>query len=317
MVLQTPPERRAKMITHLSSETEKTNENNKTLSIRCRNCKSQNHTKQGYRQTQNRGHIQKYLCLDCHKYFTPDLGFWRMRNSESNITMSVDMYLSNLSSRKMRNQLHRHMSTEISHVSILDWVRRYTLKVHNYIESLSYNLGEEYFADETFIARNKQQDRFWACVDWETRFITGIHYSLFGNPKEAIEFLKKAISKKMPKYIQTDGAHFYPSAFRRLFYSNKKNGLKVEHKIQNVRRTHVHNYKIETVFMKIKDRVDDFRGLKAVWSAPILLAGITLQHNWIEEHTTTRKVPCEPAGHKLHQPNRWLELINLSSISVE
>jgi len=54
----------------------------------------------------------------------------------------------------------------------------------------------------------------------------------------------------------------------------KKGFRKIEHrgKIQNVRKTKIHNYKIETVFMKIKDRVIDFRGLKALWSAPILMA---------------------------------------------
>jgi len=53
-----------------------------------------------------------------------------MRNKPEIITMSIDMYVSNLSSRKMRNQLKRHLNHKISHVSVLDWVRRYTLKVH-------------------------------------------------------------------------------------------------------------------------------------------------------------------------------------------
>ncbi|MBU0628918.1 MAG: hypothetical protein KKC75_07035 [Nanoarchaeota archaeon] len=66
--------------------------------------------------------------------------------------------------------------------------------------------------------------------------------------------------------------------------------------------------------MKIKDRVDDFRGLKALWSAPILMAGIVLQHNYIEAHTTTGVVPCELAGIKndLGQ-NRWLRLIKMAN----
>ena len=35
------------------------------------------------------------------------------------------MYLANLSSRKMRNQLKRHFKTKVSHITILDWVRKY------------------------------------------------------------------------------------------------------------------------------------------------------------------------------------------------
>lgn len=97
--------------------------------IKCVHCGSNEFTKQGFRKTENRGKIQKYKCCNCYRYFTNDDGFYRMRNNEKIITMSIDMYLSNLSSRKMRNQLKRHLETKISHVSILDWVRKYVLKV--------------------------------------------------------------------------------------------------------------------------------------------------------------------------------------------
>ena len=241
-----------------------------------------------------------------------------MKNSEKVVTMSIDMYLSNLSSRKMRNQLSRHLAENISHVSVLDWVRKYVLKVNKYVNSLGYNLGKGFYADETMINCRGDLHRFWACVDWDTRLITGVHYSVAGNTKEAVEFLKKSISKGKPRYIQTDSAKFYPKAFHRLFYSNKlgvKGDLTIQHKIQNVQKTRVHNYKIESVFMKIKDRVIDFRGLKALWSAPIILAGLVIQHNFIEQHSSTKKVPCELAGQRLNLGNnRWLGLIRLSAI---
>jgi len=282
--------------------------------IKCIHCQSQNFVKQGFRKTENRGKIQKYYCKDCNKFFTADDGFYRMRYKAETITMSIDMYLSNLSSRKMRNQLRRHLGIKVSHISVLNWVRKYSMKVYNFVEKLGYNLGDSFYADETMIRRQKQDDRFWCCIDWNTRMITGIHYSTSGNPKEAQEFLKKAISKGKPKFIQTDSAMFYPRAFQKQFYSNKIKGLVVEHKIQNVHKTHIHNYKIETVFMKIKDRVYDFRGLKALWSAPIIMVGLTIQHNFIETHMTLNKSPCQLAGQDLDLgENRWLGLIKLSS----
>ncbi len=91
-------------------------------------------------------------------------------------------------------------------------------------------------------------------------------------------------------------------------------GLTIKHKIQNYQQTHIHNYRIETVFMKIKDRVLDFRGLKALWSAPILMATIVIQHNFIEIHSGTSEIPFERAGVNLDLgENRWLGLIKLSS----
>jgi len=287
----------------------------KKLSIKCINCKSTNFSKQGYRKTKHRGKIQKYHCKDCGKYFTNDDGFYRMRTNPATITLSIDMYLANLSSRKMRNQLKRHFGIKRSHQTVLNWVRKYSLMVHNFVEKLGYNLGDSFYADETMIDRDGKKDRFWACIDWNTRMITGVHYSIDGNVEEAKIFIQKAIKKGKPKFIQTDMAMFYPKAFRRLFYNNKIGGLTVEHKIQNVSKTKIHNYKIETVFMKIKDRVNDFRGLKALWSAPIIMMGLTIQHNFIEEHTTTRKQPCCLAGQDLDLgEDRWLGLIKLSCL---
>ncbi len=69
--------------------------------------------------------------------------------------------------------------------------------------------------------------------------------------------------------------------------------------------------------MKIKDRVDDFRGLKALWSAPILMNALIIQHNFIEAHTTLDEVPCNRAGQELNLgENRWLGLIKLASSST-
>ncbi len=284
--------------------------------IKCKHCSSLNFSKKGFRKTEYRGKIQKYYCKDCHKLFTNDDGFYRMRNKQEIITMSIDMYISNLSSRKMRNQLSRHLNTKISHMSILDWVRRYTLKVSKFVDKLGYNMGNSFYADETLIDCEGRDDRFWCCIDWDTRLITGVHYSLAGNPIEAQKFLFKSIQKGKPKFIQTDGGVFYPKAFRKLFYSNKIGGLTVEHKIQNASVTKIHNYRIETVFMKLKDRVDDFRGLKALWSAPILMNALIIQHNFIEAHTTLEDVPCERAGANLNLgDNRWLDLIKLSSLN--
>lgn len=288
--------------------------------IKCVHCGKNHHVKKGFRKTEKRGNIQVYKCLECGRKFTNDNGFYRMRNNEKTITMSVDMYLSNLSSRKMRNQLNRHFETKISHVSILDWVRKYVLKVHNFVEKLTPQLGERFYADETEIDCERRNDIFWCNVDWDTRFISGFHYSpLSQNVEDAIEFLKKATRHKKPRFIQTDAAKFYPKAMKKLFYSvhikadnNKR--MAVEHRINNVSKTKKHNVRIETVFSKIKDRVYDFRGLKALWSAPILMAGIVLQHNFIEAHTTTGEVPCELAGLRLDAGvNRWLGLIRLAS----
>ena len=284
--------------------------------IKCVHCGESNFIKKGFRQTENRGKIQVYRCLDCGRKFTQDNGFYRMRNSEAKITSAIDLYFSNLSSRKVRNHFRRHLQHNASHVTVLDWCRRYVIRVQKYVDTLPLNLSGKLYADETEIDREKNKnDIFWCSVDWDTRFINATLYS--PNPQnmeDGTEFMNRIKSKSIPKYIQTDALPLYPKAFNKVFGQGKrKYDLRTEHIINNVQKTGKHNVRIETVCMKIKDRVDDFRGLKALWSAPILMAGIVLQHNYIEAHTTTGVVPCELAGinQELGQ-NRWLGLIKES-----
>ena len=288
---------------------------------KCIHCGKSNFKKKGFRKTQNRGKIQKYFCFECNKYFTQDEGFYRMRNSEKKITMAIDLYFSNLSSRKVRNHFRRHLDHNASHMTVLDWARKYTLKVQKFIDTLKPELSGQFYADETDIPRGgsltrKGGDIFWCNVDWGTRYINATLYS--PNPQnmtDAKEFMKRIRkSKDLPKYIQTDALGLYPRAFVSAFGSSKLRKNNVKHIINNHMKTGKHNVRIETVFSKIKDRVDDFRGLKALWSAPILMAGIVLQHNYIEQHTTTGAIPSELAGLKLtEENNRWLGLIKLSS----
>lgn len=289
--------------------------------IKCIHCGKSNYIKKGIRKTHNRGNIQRYKCLDCNRLFTNDEGFYRMKNSESKITSAIDLYFSNLSSRKVRNHFRRHLDHNASHETILKWCRKYVLKVQKYVDTLKPELSGQYYADETEIDREKDKnDIFWACVDWETRMIVDTHYSLGQNVEEAKTFLEKVKTKGIPKFIMTDYAGFYPKAMRQVFSSNKRqttyhNIERVRHIRNNTARTGKHNVRIETVFSKIKDRVDDFRGLKAIWSAPILMAGIVLQHNYIEAHTTTGQIPSELANLKLETGvNRWLGLIRLSCL---
>src|SRR3989338_5392821 len=283
--------------------------------VRCPKCKGTNVLKRGTSPTQNRGVQQRHLCKDCKKTFIQDCGFWKMKNNEAKVTAGIDLYFSNLSSRKVRNHFRRHWNHNASHVSILDWCRKYTLKVQKYVNTLQPQLSGQFYMDETEIDRGKGNDVFWCNVDWGTRYINATMYSPHNQTVEDAEtFLKATVAKGLPKYIQTDAGAFYPQAFQKTFYSNKSQGLTVEHRIQNYHKTGKHNVRIETVFMKVKDRVDDFRGLKALWSAPILMQGIILQHNFIESHTTTGKLPSEMAGIKItDEKNKWLGLIHKSA----
>src|SRR3989338_3248600 len=120
---------------------------NKNLLV-CNFCRSKNVVKKGFRKTENRGKIQRFICRNCKKSFCIDEGFYRMRNSEDKITQAIDLYFSNLSSRKVRNHFRRHRKENASHVTVLDWARRYTLKVTKFVNTLQPQLSGKMYADE-------------------------------------------------------------------------------------------------------------------------------------------------------------------------
>ena len=279
--------------------------------IKCQYCKNEKTVKRGLTHNNK----QRYLCKNCKKTFIQDNGFYRMKNSPELITMAIDMYLSNLSSRKMRNQIKRHNLGSVSQQTVLSWVRKYILKVNGFITKLNPSLSGKIYADETEIRRKKNDDIFWCSVDWDTRYINAHLYSEKNqNMKDAKEFMSRIKQSGNTKYVQTDALRIYPRAFRKAFKIDKRRKSEVEHRINNVSKTKKHNVRIETVFSKIKDRVYDFRSLKALWSAPILLLGLVIQHNFIEQHSTIKTYPCELAGLNLDLGvNRWLGLIKLSS----
>ncbi len=133
--------------------------------IKCVHCGKNNSIKKGFRKTQHRGKIQVYRCLECKRKFTNDDGFYRMRNSERKITSGIDLYFSNLSSRKVRNHFRRHLEHNSSHVTVLNWCRKYVLKVQKYVDTLEPQLSGKFYADETEIDREKDnKDIFWCNV---------------------------------------------------------------------------------------------------------------------------------------------------------
>ena len=280
----------------------------------CPYCKSNKTVKRGTSPTLNRGKQQRYKCNTCKKTFIQNLGFWKMKNSPDKITAGIDLYFSSLSSRKVRNHFRRHYPHNASHVTVLDWCRKYASMVNDYTTTLAPKLDGNIFADETEIKRGKHNDMFWCSIDWNTRFINATLYSTKSqNIPDAVTLFRKVKKSVNPKFIQTDALGIYPAAFTKVFGSRKLRKNKCEHVVINFGKTGFHNVEIETVFMKIKDRVKMFRTLKSEKSAPILMQGIILQHNFVEDHTTTKKLPCDLAGNNpTLQPNRWLGLINQS-----
>jgi len=111
------------------------NKNNKQSEYKyfCSKCNSENVIRRGFRQTENRGRIQRFSCKECNKTFTLDDGFFRMRNESKKITCAMDLFYRGVSTRKVQEHFKAFYPHNADHTSILRWIRKilcYDFKIY-------------------------------------------------------------------------------------------------------------------------------------------------------------------------------------------
>jgi len=235
---------------------------------KCPKCKSNKFVvKYGKRHNQS-GAKQTYFCKKCECRFTPKDGFWKMRFSPEVITAALDLYYKGLSLRKIKDHLY---NIEVSHTSILRWVRRYAKLTRKYTMRYKPKIKGNIHTDEIFLEK-KEDDRkylyFFDAIDSETRFF-GISL-IFRDGDSAKELFKrvKHNGEGYPKKVVHDGFHPYEKAFRKYFY----------HKSEEVRlvkfEDKVNNNIVERLQGTIRERNKVQRGLSSYSSSFDTMEGV-------------------------------------------
>ena len=86
---------------------------------------------------ENRGKIQTYYCKNCKKRFIGDNGFLRMRNNPNKIIQATHMYFSGVSLRKTQEHLGVFHEHNVSHMSVLRWIRKYMTQISKFTNKLN------------------------------------------------------------------------------------------------------------------------------------------------------------------------------------
>jgi len=106
----------------------------------CIFCGSDNILKDGVRHNKH-GDIQKYVCRDCGRYFTINIGFERMKHNPKAITSAMQLYFSGESLRNTMRSL-RLLGVEVSHQTVYNWISKYVALMKNYVEKITPNVGD-------------------------------------------------------------------------------------------------------------------------------------------------------------------------------
>jgi putative transposase len=271
----------------------------------CIYCGSSNLMRAGKRKNKA-GTIQKYLCRDCHKYFTFNIGFERMKHNPQAVTTAMQLYFSGESLRNTMKALEL-MGVQVSYRTILNWIKKYIRLMQNYTESIVPNVSDTWRADEIYLKVKNNMKYLFSIMDDESRFWISQEVAETKDKHDArMLFMRaKRLMGKQPKTLITDGLPSYSKACEYAF-----DGTKHIRKITLKGKVH-NNNKMERLNGEIRDREKTMRGLKRR-RTPIL-EGMQIYHNFVRPHMALDgKTPAEKCGIVI-EGNKWKTLIQNAS----
>jgi putative transposase len=272
----------------------------------CVYCHSLNIKKYGVRHNKH-GDIQRFLCSDCQKTFSVNIGFERMKHNPQAITAAMQLYFSGESLRNTMKSL-RLLGVKVCHRTVFNWIQKYTRLMRDYAETLTPNVSDTWVADEIYLKVKGNMKYLFSLMDSETRLILAQEVAETKEKHDArLLFMRaKRLMGKQPKTLITDGLPSYSKACEYAF-----DGAKHIRKITLRGKVH-NNNKMERLNGEIRDREKTMRGLKKR-RTPIL-QGYQIYHNFIRPHESLNgKTPSEACGITVKGENKWLTLIQNAS----
>ena len=102
--------------------------------------------KYGIRRNKS-GDIQRFLCEDCKRTFSINIGFEKMKHNPQAITTAIQLYFSGESLRNTQRSV-KLLGVQVSHQTVYNWIDKYIGLMKKYVEKLKPNVGDTWRADE-------------------------------------------------------------------------------------------------------------------------------------------------------------------------
>lgn len=280
------------------------------MRIECSYCKSKDITKYGIRKNKW-GKVQLYKCKCCSRTFSQNTTFSKMKHKGEIITTAIDLYFKNVSLRKIEDHLKQAHGVNVTHVTILNWVRKYSAIVGEFTANLKVEGSETILADEMMVSVKGDWVWFWSVMDKRTKFITSTCLSRTRGLPEAVGLFKKAKTrtKNIPKTVVTDGLPSYMRAFTKNFWRHRARHMRLVKFWDKV-----NNNPIERYHGTVRERTKIMRGFKEMGSANDIMGGFINYYNFVRPHMSLGGLtPAEAAGINLGLSggNRWNKLIKI------
>ncbi|MGE5662672.1 MAG: DDE-type integrase/transposase/recombinase [Ignavibacteriales bacterium] len=278
--------------------------------IACKRCGSIRIVKNGFDCGK-----QTYHCKDCKARFVQDSLLKKAKFNEELVCLTLDLYFSGLSLRKIVRSVSDRFNVDINYSTIYTWIQKYIPVISDYVNTLTPQLSDQWHTDELFVRMkgSQHQGRYkglaflWNVMDKETRFLLASKVSENRDSNGAIAALQQAIKNangNSPNSINTDAHRSYREAVQKTFPN-------VDHIAKcGVNKPHANNNRIERLNGTLRERVKFQRGWKSKKSQ--IAEGQRIHYNFVKPHMALKgETPAKKAGLEVtNEKNKWMELLN-------
>jgi transposase-like protein len=286
----------------------------------CPYCSCQDLIKRGVRQDKT-GTKQRFSCKSCKKRFVLS-PIKYIKGNEKFVCLAMDCYYKGLSYRDISDQFKQFYSLDISHVTIRNWVLKFSEVMEKYSKTLTPKTCGVWNADETLILTKRGKDKknpnvnfdyVWNCMDNKSKFLlASINSGRSRSSKDAQNVFTEAykVNVKMPNQIIVDGYKGYEDGCLKTF-RNWGRERKVKFTSIKGHRKEVNNNAIESHHSHQKEFQKTRRGVTEVQK---YADGFKVFHNFVRENVKDKTTPAQKCGIGVNG-NRW-ETMLLNSLKV-
>ena len=283
-------------------------------SVQCPKCGSIRVVKFGHADGK-----QVFKCRDCKTKFREGL-IKKARYSPETITLTLDLYFSGLSVRKITRTLNDHFDMSLAKSTVYYWIETFVPRISEYVNSLSPQLSDTWQADELFVKMKGGEDEkqygqkrmayLWNVMDRKTRFLLASRLSTHRNVNGAVgafNAARKVAKDSQPERIFADKHNSYPQAMT--YWEGESKPELVAR--MGVGKPHANNNRIERLNGTLRERVKVQRGWKSLQTP--LAEGARIHYNFVKPHSALEgQTPADVAGVGVEGKNKWMALLKSS-----
>ena len=259
---------------------------------------------------------QIFKCRDCGRKFREGL-IKKAQYSPETITLTLDLYFSGLSLRKITRTINDHFDMTLAKSTVYFWIQRFVPRIAEYVDSLAPQLSDTWQADELFVKmkggvkdtqyNQKSMAYLWNVMDRKTRFLLASRLSAHRNVNGAVgafNAARKVAKDSQPEKIFADKLNAYPQAMT--YWEGESKPELVAR--MGVGKPHANNNRIERLNGTLRERVKVQRGWKTMKTA--IAEGQRIQYNFVKPHAALEgQTPAQVAGVGINAKNKWLAML--------